>query len=57
METDKILLRFHLLLQQNVIQFSQNPNTHQKRHNDVLRGIVDIDVSPYFEKYILIFSF
>ena len=46
MDTDKILLRFNILLQQNVTQFSQNPPIHEERQNDVSRCNVIIDVSP-----------
>ena len=45
MGTDKILLDFNILLQQNVTQFSQNPLIHQKRQNDVCVAI-SIRTSP-----------
>ena len=46
MGTDKILLHFNILLQQNVTQFCQNPLIHQKRQNDTSRGNMNMDVSP-----------
>ena len=51
MGTDKILLHFNSLPQQNVTQFSQNPLIHQKRQNEVLRGNMNMNVSPKSGNY------
>ena len=43
-DTDKILLHFNILPQQNII-FSQNPPITQELQNDVLHGNMNMDAS------------
>ena len=51
MGTCKILLHFNGLPQQSVTQFFQNPIIHQKRQNEVLRGNMNMNVSPKSGNY------
>ena len=51
MGTYKILLHFNGLPQQSVTQFFQNPIIHQKRQNEVLRGNMNMNVSPKSGNY------
>ena len=44
-DTDKILLHFNILPQQNII-FSQNPPITLKLQNKVLHGNMNMDASP-----------